>query len=556
MRKLFFLSLNIFFLFFLQLEGKTTIGIFTSWAQELKPWDVDSIKSGVTGSEEAVIYMSQQLATLGYEVIVFGNPPENSIHSSSSANPRFVSGNFQIPAKLDIAIMWRLPKFTEELKNYAKKVYLWPHDTWDSIVPITEINNFDDVLWISEWQREQWSSINPQFAKFTNIFGNGINPEQFQEIKERKNPYSCIYASNYSRGLEVLLETWPKIKKKFPQATLDLYYGWQHWGLLSPEKEIKLRALVKKLEPLGVKDHGMVGHEELTKAFENTSFWTYPCTAVETFCITALKAQLAGAIPVTIQHSALKETVRGGFNCTKPEEYLKTLTKALNEAKNISLSERKKMGQFIINEFTWKGLALKWKALFDTHLFPKEENQTTQISPSTVRTFFSLAQSYMAVKDYDSALKNFENVVKANCSEIPLYPALYNIGILSELLGLSSEKIINNYNLAATNSPSRMEPLFRLSVYYFTQKNYLLAYSLAKLALTLPKPDDSLYREDWIYDYGMLFAFGNAALSLNKTEEAQIAYEQALSHPQLPQEMAQEIQQNLKLLKLTPEQSL
>lgn len=342
-----------------------TVAIFTIPVKGVKPWDPDSIEKGIPGSEEAVIYMSQSLTKLGYQVTVLGNPPPNSIHSKQTANPRFIHFQDKIDPT-DIAISWRMPEMGPHLKKQAKKVYLWPHDILTYFVAPEKVDAFDDVLWLSHAQREQWIAMSPAFAKFTKIFGNGIIPEQFVPIQERKNPYSCIYGSNYARGLEVLLNIWPRVKKEFPKATLDIYYGWQHWGLLSVEKEIKLRMQIQELAPLGVTDRGLVGHAELNKAYGRASFWTYPCTAFETFCITALRAQLAGAMPVVLVGSGLKETVRHGYQCQSENKYFETLKAALDKAETISLEERKKLGQFVLEEYTWDVIALQWHKLFET----------------------------------------------------------------------------------------------------------------------------------------------------------------------------------------------
>lgn len=347
-------------------EGQKTIGIFTYYGSAAKPWDPESIKSGITGSEEAIIYISKELATLGYKVTVFANPPTDSIHSLPTANPRYVPFDFNDNTKLDIAIAWRTPDAGNRLKKQAQAVYLWPHDTFHWPLSHKQINDFKDVLWLSKWQRDQWISVNPIFIKFKHIFGNGIPPDQFHPVENRSNPQACIYGSNYARGLELLLDIWPDVKKQFPKATLDIYYGWQHWGLLAPEKEAKMRKQVADLAPLDVKEHGLVGHEELNRAYEQASLWTYPCIAPETFCITAIRAQLAGAIPVIIEGSALKETVRFGFKCQKTEDYLNTLLKAMEESEKISLEDRKKMGEFVLKEYTWRAIAEKWKKLFDS----------------------------------------------------------------------------------------------------------------------------------------------------------------------------------------------
>lgn len=327
-------------------------------------WDPESIKTGIAGSEEAVIYMADELVKLGHQVWVFGDPPKGSRHQAPSANPRYVPIGTAASGKFDAAISWRQPYMANALKQTASKVYLWPHDTFHGPISKEEVEAFDGIFWLSEWQRAQWAESQKAFEGFTPIFGNGLILEQFERGKARENPHALIYGSNYARGLVHLLDIWPLIKYKYPKATLDIYYGWQHWGLLTQAQERDLRTKVSALKYLGVTDHGKVGHKELAEAFERASIWAYPCTAPETFCITALKAQLAGAIPVVLEGSALKETVRHGYKTDRLADYRELLMKAMKEAEETGVEERKKMGDFIVEEFTWKAIAEKWHRFF------------------------------------------------------------------------------------------------------------------------------------------------------------------------------------------------
>jgi glycosyltransferase involved in cell wall biosynthesis len=339
---------------------QTTIAIFTY--TRTPPWDEESIQTGIGGSEEAVIYLSREFAQRGFKVLIFGNPPKHSLHTLSYSNPCYVSNSLPISSHFDIAISWRMPHLGKQLRRLARKVYLWPHDILCAPLNSEDIESFDDVLWLSKWQREQWISLSPKFKRYPHIVGNGICPEQFAPICERKNPYSCIYASNYGRGLNILADFWTEIKKEFPQATLDIYYGWNHWGALSASEEVNLKRKMGTLS--GIQEHGCVGHKELAEAFGHASFWTYPCTKPETFCITALKAQLAGAIPVVLKGSALHETVQHGYGCTNKEDYLSTLKKALLSAEKIDLKVRRGMGNFILDQFTWGKIAKTIERLF------------------------------------------------------------------------------------------------------------------------------------------------------------------------------------------------
>lgn len=361
------LIILLFCLHSIHCDTPKTIAIVTYQVAGMPPWDPDTIKSGIVGGEESVIYISQELAKLGYKVFVFGNAPLNSAYSGESANPRFIPHQPFLGSKFDIAIAWRMPGSARDFRQIASKVYLWPHDilAGNSGLTTEQVTGFDDVLWLSEWQRLQWSFEELAFAKYTNIFGNGIDPKQFQPVLERKNPHSCIYGSNYARGLEILLDIWPAVKLAHFDATLDIYYGWQHWGLLSPETEKRMRQQIVDLAPLGVREHGLVGHEELNRAYAGASLWTYPCIMPETFCITALRAQLSGCIPVVNEGSALAETVRWGFKSREAKDYLAVLLKAMESADKITLEERKSRGEFVLKEFTWEAVARRWKRVFD-----------------------------------------------------------------------------------------------------------------------------------------------------------------------------------------------
>ena len=117
---------------------------------------------------------------------------------------------------------------------------------------------------------------------------------------------------------------------------------------------------IDRLSSLGVTEKGMVGHEELNSAYANTSFWTYPCTNVEVFCISALRAQFAGTIPVIIRGSALCETVRHGYKSLHKDHYLAVFKRAMRET-----SQRSQMREFIEKEYTWATIAQKCKKMFE-----------------------------------------------------------------------------------------------------------------------------------------------------------------------------------------------
>lgn len=278
-------------------------------SEAVGPWGPSTLSSGLPGSEEAVIYLAEELAK-SYQVTVYAYPPQTELARLPGSNPEYrYPEQFWTDPNHDVCLYWRQTNF-DAVRQKAKKVIYWPHDVcYYDFQP-----NCDGVFWLSSEQKNQYSSRIPGLKSISStIGGNGILPEQFQTDSKysdlKKNRFSCIYGSNYARGLEILLDIWPEIRKEFHEATLDIYYGWQTWGLLNEQDVKRIQGKLDRVSSLGVIDHGKVGHLDLARAYLRSSIWTYPCTGYETFCITATKAQISGCIPVTFRYSALEETV-------------------------------------------------------------------------------------------------------------------------------------------------------------------------------------------------------------------------------------------------------
>lgn len=176
---------------------------------------------------------------------------------------------------------------------------------------------------------------------------------------KRKN--SVGYFSAYYRGLECLLKMWPKIRAKNPEATLDVYYGWESWVGLQGEDDFYIRMEQKFAEMVdqGVTVHGRVSHEELARAMQEIQVWAYPTEFPEIHCITALKAQEALCYPVVTNVAALAETVQCGTKIKtkkiytdeyKQEQFIEAVVEALD----------KEMVGKPVPGVDWKDVAKQW----------------------------------------------------------------------------------------------------------------------------------------------------------------------------------------------------
>ena len=316
-----------------------------------------------------MVYVAESLARLGRRVVVYGNPPADTLHGFPTSNPRFVERHrFEehvavIGARrFDALIVWRYPWAVADLTLFAEKTLLWMHD----LLPRRHSPAFP-------WRNSRRCCGSPTSSMpapearrrcrcrspLQRQWRGSRAVAEFEPVE--RDPYRCVYASNYMQGLEVLLRCWARVKEAVPQATLDIYYGWQTWRQIPSGWEAMMRELLAEVAPLGVREHGRIGHEALARELRAAGFWTYPCTVPETFCITGLKAQMAGCIPVYIGTGALRETVVDGFGCDEPDQFADLLIGALGRADDEgSLAPMRRRLRSAALEHTWDRIAATW----------------------------------------------------------------------------------------------------------------------------------------------------------------------------------------------------
>lgn len=192
-----------------------------------------------------------------------------------------------------------------------------------------------------------------------------------------RNPNYCIWTSSYDRGLEWLLQMWSKIKEQAKDAELHIFYGWNLFDYVhrnNPERQAWKKKINDMMKIDGVYHHGRVSHKELAKAFKEAGLWTYPTDFGEISCISAMKAQIYGAIPVCSDYAALSETVQFGVKVPLDdpymtrtagwqEQYIKEVVGLLNDH-NRQKEIRKEMCEKSKELFSWEGVAQQWDKEF------------------------------------------------------------------------------------------------------------------------------------------------------------------------------------------------
>jgi glycosyltransferase involved in cell wall biosynthesis len=150
------------------------------------------------------------------------------------------------------------------------------------------------------------------------VTSNGIDPAEFGPPDPPRNPLQVVYGSDYVRGLRALLESWPTIRRAVPGARLNIFYGWESLEHHNPERATALkREFAPLMTAAGVTHLGRLSHSTVTAQYRQAGIWAYPCSFREVSCISAMKAQAGGAVPVVVPNGALRETVRWGFRTSQ-----------------------------------------------------------------------------------------------------------------------------------------------------------------------------------------------------------------------------------------------
>lgn len=267
---------------------------------------------GIGGSQTAAVRLAEELVRLGWQVVVFC--PCAGMEGAVRGVGYLDIGRFPEFARehvLDVFIALRHADLLR-VPVRALRRYLWVQD---AAAPALEGDErLDAVVCVSPWQRSLFVEDPRVPGDRIVVLPNAIDPERFaSRVRKRRN--RLLYSSEPNRGLETVLDLFPRIRSRFPDAELHVFNDFGNWNLsiLANGLDRKSRewrdSIKAKLGQPGVVFHGRVGQRELAVEMQRSEIWFYPTHFSETFCITALEAQRAGAVCVCSDLAALRTTV-------------------------------------------------------------------------------------------------------------------------------------------------------------------------------------------------------------------------------------------------------
>lgn len=274
--------------------------------------DYTKTENGVYGSELALKKISEYLTNY-YDVYIFGTSFDSKTVNGVRFMNSYLLNDFGVKNEIDVMIISRYVHYFIEFNITARKTYLWLHDvlmqsSWNfNLLPnqgkhIVEnvINKIDGIVVLCNWHKTYVSQfLNIDHNKIF-IIGNGIEPIDFNHnITKIKNRF--IYMSNINRGLSKLVEHFHVIKKYIPDAELYIYRG------IENESDQQIVNSFEKYDY--IKFMGKIPNKELISKIMEADYWYYPTNYCETYCISALEAQMAGCMCIASNVGALGDTI-------------------------------------------------------------------------------------------------------------------------------------------------------------------------------------------------------------------------------------------------------
>lgn len=264
---------------------------------------------GLTGSELSCIAISREMAKMGHHVSFFVQNPNASGFDGVTL---MEYANLGVETRgYDAVCSWNEPDVLRSVDPSAVRLVNQQLNDFGYCQP-----GFDDFVDVytspSESHMEYIRSHTPSPHKWT-VLPNGCDPDLYDI--GLKVPGRVVYASSPDRGLHLLLQIWPTIKRSVPHAELRVFYNMDDWiSRFVPQEhhhipdfvEFGRRAryidlAMKRMSGLGVRRVGSVSRRQMAREMSEAEVLAYPCDTVrftEGFSVTTMEACASGAIPV------------------------------------------------------------------------------------------------------------------------------------------------------------------------------------------------------------------------------------------------------------------
>ncbi len=344
-----------------------------------------SLKNALGGSETAALCLARKFPK-SYEVYIAGDLEEEKVDNMTFVNMESLKKIVKENAFYMTIVSRYLNFFDFYRTYYSYKTFIWGHDialySYGTNMSPEQIltkwaNKITGCVCQTKWHKNQFITLYPMLKDKIHIINNGIDIELFDKIQNEveplsevttnyKKPNRFIYSSCSERGLDRLLELWPHILEKIPDA--ELYIS-SYNDFPKNSSEERMKETINKY-PDSIKHMGKLTKPELYRLMRTSEYWLYPTCFSETSCITAMEMLMSEVICVYYPVAGLVNTLGDyGIRVERGNE-VDTIINLTEKRKN----EIKAKGKEYATLCSWTNRAIEWQQMFEMNNDRVNEN--------------------------------------------------------------------------------------------------------------------------------------------------------------------------------------
>ncbi len=162
------------------------------------------------------------------------------------------------------------------------------------------------------------------------------------------------------------------------------------------------------------------------------------------------------------------------------------------------------------------------------------------------RYTFYLANTFRDSGQKEAALEAYLKRARLGNWYQEVFMSLLNAAKLKEALGYSNDEVISTYIEATAACPTRAEALHAAARFCRDKGIYERGYEFAAKGLRIAYPNNALFAQDWVYQYGLLDEFAINAYWTGRYNECVDACDRLLSEGKLPTDKRDRVLKNKK----------
>jgi glycosyltransferase involved in cell wall biosynthesis len=303
---------------------------------DLIPWDYDvetPLLRPLGGSQSALCYLAAALAKRGHTVTTFtGTTRPRDVMGVRCREIKNVPFDLFTGTDTIVVVLNGPAEAGQQIRRtipHDLRLILWTQHAHDQpamagLKNVASVGAWDRIVCVSEWHRTMVHEKLGVPRERIDVQKNAVAPafeHMFADATElaaaKSDSLRLAYTSTPFRGLDVLLNCFPQIRRSHPTCRLEVFSSMGVYGQ-SPAEDPYRQLYIQCQVTVGIEYRGSVPQPQLARELTSVSVLAYPNTFAETSCIAVMEALATGALVVTSDLGALPQTCDGWARLVPP----------------------------------------------------------------------------------------------------------------------------------------------------------------------------------------------------------------------------------------------